>query len=144
MNQTTSDLGNRTHVVRMTYGWRIATLIFFGGIGAVIVGSMIATKEVNVLNILGAGTFLFVLSLPVVFVWKWHRSVEIHLHENGIARKSFSKITVIPWEQVLYVKYRAVKQRINGVPIGTSYNVTITGTDKQKIKLTNNVKDGLR
>ncbi|MDB6029517.1 MAG: hypothetical protein JWM68_5740, partial [Verrucomicrobiales bacterium] len=83
-----------------------------------------------------------VVAFPSVFVWVWHPTIEVRLHQNGIARKSFDSVVAIPWSQVLYVRYHTMTQGIHGIPVGTLYYVTIYGTQKQKIKLNNNLNGG--
>src|SRR4051812_39099039 len=114
------ELGPRTHLARMTYAWRILSVLPVAAWTGLMLVVAATTKqplhkdpEFGLILIVTA-----VLAIPAIIVWIWHRTLEVSLHENGISRKSFSTVVSLPWSQVLYVRYRAVRIRVHGVAVG--------------------------
>lgn len=139
----THELGKELHAVRMTYAWRIFVLLPLLGF-AVIVAVVFKTAKnpPKTDEIIGVSVTAFALIVPVILVWRWHAKIWVRVYEQGIVRESGSRQTVIKWGELLFVRYRAIRQKIHGISVGTNHYVTLVGIDKRKIKLSNNLKNG--
>lgn len=139
------ELGEELHAVRMTYAWRIFSflpLLLFALIVAAIVAN--AKKPLKSSEIFGMAMTSVALLVPVVLVWRWHAKIRVRVFEHGIVHENGSRSTEIKWSDILYVRFRAVRQNIHGVNVGTNHYVTLVASDKRKIKLSNNLKEGGR
>ena len=129
----------------MTCAWRIFSLLpllFFASIVAAIAAT--AKNPLKGSEIFGIAMTGVALLVPVIWVWRWHAKIRVRLFEHGIVRENGSRSTEIKWSDILYVRFRAVRQNIHGINAGTNHYVTLVASDKRKIKLSNNLKEGAR
>ena len=90
------------------------------------------------------GIVTVVLFVIPTFVAYWHSRIQVHVYEKGIVREGLSRRSELAWADLLFVRYRAVRQKFHGVDVGVNYYVTLVGRNRQRIKLTNNLRDGVR
>lgn len=90
------------------------------------------------------GIATIALILIPAFIWYWHPKIQVRLYEKGVVHQGLFKRTELAWEDLLFVRYRAVRQRFHGVNVGTNYYVTLVGRKMETIKLTNNLQGGVK
>ena len=140
---TTIDLGERLATVRVTYAWRIMSLLPLSLWGLLVLFICLILREPvkkgEALPMLLVTVVLIALPL---WVWWWHKGISVSFHDKGIIRGSGKRAVAIAYSDIVEVWYRAVTQIVNGVNIGTNYYATIRGSGGARIKLSNNLTGG--
>lgn len=92
----------------------------------------------------GAGNFRLTIAFIVfglVGFWiVWLISVRVSLHENGIAYRSLFSAKAILWADIDRFYYRAYKQSINFIPVGTWYSFKLINAENGRISFGNRIE----
>jgi hypothetical protein len=112
----------------------VAMLVLAAGV--FFIGHLIATSSVS--N--GVRVFLLLLTVGLIFLFFWVKSVRVTLHSDGITYHTLLGTKEMRWDDLERFEYGAIKQSVNFIPVGTYHHFKFIDASGKKMRFGNRVE----